>query len=137
MVMLSSQCIDNGETILSLTCRVQNVSHLFWFFNGNTTEHYGYVRESEDQECPCNLTGSMLPGVSVTVLEASGGDSFSAVSRLRIRASPSALLANNINIVACGSANTRRQCKFQHVLLSRLEVIIDTYGCTFTPTNRV
>ena len=109
--MLSSRCvIENGETILSLTCTVENVSHLLWFFNGNTTEHYGYVRESEDQECPCNLMGSVLPGVSVTVLEGSRGDSFSAVSQLC--ASPSTLRDLNIHIVECGSANIRRQCKF-------------------------
>ena len=125
--MLSSRCVrENGETILSLTCSVQNVSHLLWFFNGNTTEHYGYVRESEDQECPCNLTGSVLPGVNVTVLEASGGDKFNSVSRLC--ASPSALLANNISIVECGSANTRRQCISISMFSNHdQKLLIDTY----------
>ena len=106
MVTLTSQCVS--EDGLNLTCTVENVAHLFWFFNGNNTRHYEYFRRSLDEPCPCDPTfDSMLPGVQVTVQEATGADRFDAVSVLS--ANLPSLLALNIHSVECGSANTRSQ----------------------------
>ena len=107
VVTLTSQCIsEDGD--FQLTCTVQNVAHLFWFFNGSNTRHYEYFRGSEDEQCPCDPTfDSMLPGVQVTVQEATGADRFDAVSLLS--ANLSSLSALNVHSVECGSANTRSQ----------------------------
>ena len=105
-VTLVSQCVrEDGDIQLSLTCTVQNVAHLFWFFDESNTRHYEYFRDSADEQCPCDPTfDSMLPGVQVTVQEATGADRFDAVSILA--ANVSSLLALNIHSVECGSANT-------------------------------
>ena len=106
VVMLTSQCVS--EDGLNLTCTVRNVAHLFWFFNGSNTRHYEYVRRSPDEQCSCDPTfDSMLPGVQVTVQEATGADWFDAVSILS--ANLPSLLALNIHSVECGSANTHNQ----------------------------
>ena len=106
VVTLTSQCVS--EDGLNLTCTVRNVAHLSWLFNGNNTRHYEYIRGSPDEQCPCDPTfDSMLPGVQVTVQEATGADRFDAVSILS--ASLSSLLALNIHSVECASAITRSQ----------------------------
>ena len=105
-VTLSSSCLaQNGDFELQLTCEVENVPSLRWFFNGGSSASYSYVRGSPTEVCPCPLTDdSMLAGVEVTVTEASGGDTFSATSVLT--ANKQALLALNVHSVECGSAST-------------------------------